>query len=154
MWVNILAPCFATFVMLVSFMAFSSTMKMKAACSAEMTVGFQRQTRYYIQEDVTVWKCVGSTSHRKKYKCLETWNQASDTSTVWKTTTCKRGMEGLDKGGQGPISGCCVIEEEEEEEEEEVQQRNFYALGCSRCSNRGFIIALHIALSPAFRQLL
>jgi hypothetical protein len=26
-------------------------------------------------------------------------------------------MEGLDKGGQGPISGCCAIEEEEEEEE-------------------------------------
>jgi hypothetical protein len=24
-------------------------------------------------------------------------------------------MEGLDKGGQGPISGCCAIEEEEEE---------------------------------------
>jgi hypothetical protein len=28
-------------------------------------------------------------------------------------------MEGLGKGGQGPISGCCAIEEEEEEEEEE-----------------------------------
>jgi hypothetical protein len=26
-------------------------------------------------------------------------------------------MEGLDKGGQGPISGCCAIEEEEEEED-------------------------------------
>jgi hypothetical protein len=25
-------------------------------------------------------------------------------------------MEGLDKGGQGPTSGCCAIEEEEEEE--------------------------------------
>jgi hypothetical protein len=25
-------------------------------------------------------------------------------------------IEGLDKGGQGPISGCCAIEEEEEEE--------------------------------------
>jgi hypothetical protein len=25
-------------------------------------------------------------------------------------------MEGLDKGGQGPISGWCAIEEEEEEE--------------------------------------
>jgi hypothetical protein len=25
-------------------------------------------------------------------------------------------MEGLEKGGQGPISGCCAIEEEEEEE--------------------------------------
>jgi hypothetical protein len=25
----------------------------------------------------------------------------------------ERGMEGLDKGGQGPISGCCTIEEEE-----------------------------------------
>jgi hypothetical protein len=28
-------------------------------------------------------------------------------------------MEGLDKGGQGPISGCCAIEEEEEEEEDD-----------------------------------
>jgi hypothetical protein len=27
-------------------------------------------------------------------------------------------MEGLDKGGHGPISGCYTIEEEEEEEEE------------------------------------
>jgi hypothetical protein len=27
-------------------------------------------------------------------------------------------MEGLDKGGQGPISGCCAIEEEEEEEDD------------------------------------
>jgi hypothetical protein len=26
-------------------------------------------------------------------------------------------MKGLDKGGQGPTSGCCAIEEEEEEEE-------------------------------------
>jgi hypothetical protein len=25
-------------------------------------------------------------------------------------------MKGLDKGGQGPISGCCAIEEEEEKE--------------------------------------
>jgi hypothetical protein len=25
-------------------------------------------------------------------------------------------MEGLDKGGQGPILGCCAMEEEEEEE--------------------------------------
>jgi hypothetical protein len=23
-------------------------------------------------------------------------------------------MEGLDKGGQGPISGCCAIEEEDD----------------------------------------
>jgi hypothetical protein len=27
-------------------------------------------------------------------------------------------MEGLDKGGQGPILGCCTIEEEEEVSEE------------------------------------
>jgi hypothetical protein len=26
-------------------------------------------------------------------------------------------MEGPDRGGQGPTSGCCAIEEEEEEEE-------------------------------------
>jgi hypothetical protein len=68
-----------------------------------------------------------TTPHRKKYKCLETWNKASGTSTMWKTTGkeyeeadgCKeleessageRGMEGLDKGGQGSISGCCAIE--------------------------------------------
>jgi hypothetical protein len=25
-------------------------------------------------------------------------------------------MKGLDKGGQGPTSGCCAIEEEEEDE--------------------------------------
>jgi hypothetical protein len=31
-------------------------------------------------------------------------------------------MEGLDKGGQGPTSGCCAIEEEEEEEEEEDEE--------------------------------
>jgi hypothetical protein len=30
-------------------------------------------------------------------------------------------MKGLDKGGQGPTSGCRAIEEEEEEEEEEDQ---------------------------------
>jgi hypothetical protein len=26
-------------------------------------------------------------------------------------------MEGFDKGGQGPIWGCCAIEEEEEEDD-------------------------------------
>jgi hypothetical protein len=70
-------------------------------------------------------------SHRKKYKCLETWNQSSETSTVCKTTNgkeyeeadgCKeleessageRGKKGLDKGGQGPISDRCAIEEED-----------------------------------------
>jgi hypothetical protein len=26
-------------------------------------------------------------------------------------------MKGLDKGGQGPTSGCCAVEEEEEEEQ-------------------------------------
>jgi hypothetical protein len=31
-------------------------------------------------------------------------------------------MEGLDKGGQGPTSGCCAIEEKEEEEEEEEEE--------------------------------
>jgi hypothetical protein len=33
-------------------------------------------------------------------------------------------MEGLDKGGQGPTSGCSAIKEVEEEEEEEVLGRN------------------------------
>jgi hypothetical protein len=27
-------------------------------------------------------------------------------------------MEGIDEGGQGPISGCCAIEEEEKYESE------------------------------------
>jgi hypothetical protein len=31
-------------------------------------------------------------------------------------------MEGLDKGGHGPTSGCCAIVEEEEEEEERLKQ--------------------------------
>jgi hypothetical protein len=35
-------------------------------------------------------------------------------------------MEGLDKGGQGPTSGCCAIEEEEEEEAEDEE-------GCRFC---------------------
>jgi hypothetical protein len=30
-------------------------------------------------------------------------------------------MDGLHKGGQGPISGCYAIEEEKEEEEEEEE---------------------------------
>jgi hypothetical protein len=58
---------------------------------------------------------------------------ASETSTVWKTTTGKRGMEGLDKGGQGPISGCCAIEEEEEYPRNAVSK----VIGCGlddRCS--------------------
>jgi hypothetical protein len=35
-------------------------------------------------------------------------------------------MEGLGKGGQGPISGCCAIEEEEEEEEEAEEEEEGY----------------------------
>jgi hypothetical protein len=35
----------------------------------------------------------------------------------------ERGKKGLDKGGQGPISGCCAIEEEEEDEEERRRRR-------------------------------
>jgi hypothetical protein len=31
-------------------------------------------------------------------------------------------MKGLDKGGQGPTSGCCAIEEVEEVEEEEEEE--------------------------------
>jgi hypothetical protein len=36
-------------------------------------------------------------------------------------------MKGLDKGGQGPTSGCCAIEEEEEEEEESCNEVPDYA---------------------------
>jgi succinate dehydrogenase flavin-adding protein (antitoxin of CptAB toxin-antitoxin module) len=36
-------------------------------------------------------------------------------------------MKGLDKGGQGPTSGCCVIQEEEEEEEEEEDRKSLRA---------------------------
>jgi hypothetical protein len=31
-------------------------------------------------------------------------------------------MKGLDKGGQGPTSGCCAIEEEEEPTASDVHQ--------------------------------
>jgi hypothetical protein len=41
-------------------------------------------------------------------------------------------MEGLDKGGQGPTSGCCAIEEEEEEEEEEEDKESLFQIPLRR----------------------
>jgi hypothetical protein len=42
-----LATCF----MLVSYLAYSSTLKMEATCSSETSVDFQRITRRYIPEE-------------------------------------------------------------------------------------------------------
>jgi hypothetical protein len=41
-------------VMLVSWLAYSSTLKKEATCFSEMSVDFQRATRYYIPEDRTL----------------------------------------------------------------------------------------------------
>jgi hypothetical protein len=48
-------------------------------------------------------------------------------------------MKGLDKGDQGPTSGCCAIEEEEEEEEEglkissiSLRQLPYHVLGTQK----------------------
>jgi hypothetical protein len=43
-------------VMLVSCLAYSSTLKMKSICSSKTLVGFQRTTRGYIPEDRTLQK--------------------------------------------------------------------------------------------------
>jgi hypothetical protein len=40
--------------MLVSCLAYSSIMKMEAKCSSETSVDFQRTTRRYITEDITL----------------------------------------------------------------------------------------------------
>jgi hypothetical protein len=42
-----IAACF----LLVSCLAYSSTLKMEAICSSEMLIGFYRTTWYYTQED-------------------------------------------------------------------------------------------------------
>jgi hypothetical protein len=39
---------------LVSYLAYSSTLKMEAICSSEISVGFQRTTRRYLPEDGTL----------------------------------------------------------------------------------------------------
>jgi hypothetical protein len=44
---NSLSICF----ILVSFLAYSSTLKMEATCSSEMCVDYQQTTRRYVQED-------------------------------------------------------------------------------------------------------
>jgi hypothetical protein len=42
---------------LVSFSAYSSTLKMEAICSSETSVDFQRNTQRYIPEDGTGYVC-------------------------------------------------------------------------------------------------
>jgi hypothetical protein len=37
---------------LVSYLAYSSTLKMEATCSSETSVDFQRTTHHYIPEDI------------------------------------------------------------------------------------------------------
>jgi hypothetical protein len=46
-------------------------------------------------------------------------------------------MKGLDKGGQGPISGCCTIEGEEEEEEDHVCGTNEKVTGAQQSGDIG-----------------
>jgi hypothetical protein len=41
----------ATFLMQVSFLAYSSTLKMEAICSSEASVDFQQATRRYIPQE-------------------------------------------------------------------------------------------------------
>jgi hypothetical protein len=44
---------FAIFLMLASFFAHSSTLKVEATCSSETSIGFERTTRrYYIPEEI------------------------------------------------------------------------------------------------------
>jgi hypothetical protein len=51
------ATCFT----LVSFLAYSSAMKMEATCSSETSVGFQRATRRYVTEGRTLlYLCISS----------------------------------------------------------------------------------------------
>jgi hypothetical protein len=40
-----------TYFMLVSWLSYSSTLKMGAACSSETSIDFQRTARHYIPED-------------------------------------------------------------------------------------------------------
>jgi hypothetical protein len=42
---------------LVSQFFLSLTLKLEAACSSEMPLGFQRATQYYIPEDITLHNC-------------------------------------------------------------------------------------------------
>jgi hypothetical protein len=52
-------PCY----MLVSCLAYSSTLKMEATCSSEMSVHFERTKRRYIPGDITLYTpCIISGS--------------------------------------------------------------------------------------------
>jgi hypothetical protein len=55
----------ATWFTVVSFLTYSSTLKMEATCSFEMPVDFQRTTRRYIPEDITLHnhRCKNLTSY-------------------------------------------------------------------------------------------
>jgi hypothetical protein len=40
------------------------------------------------------------------------WEEADECKDLEENSAGERGKKGLDKGGQGPISGCCAIEED------------------------------------------
>jgi hypothetical protein len=48
-------PCFAACFMLVSCLAYSSTLEMEATCSYEMLIDFQLTTQCYVLEDTTIF---------------------------------------------------------------------------------------------------
>jgi hypothetical protein len=60
-WVSLLATC----CILISCLAYSSTMKMEATCLSETSLDFQRTTRSYIPEDRTLHnhRCDNLTSY-------------------------------------------------------------------------------------------
>jgi hypothetical protein len=53
-----------------SCLAYSSTLKMEATCSSEMSVAFQRTTRRYIPEDRTLHnhRCENLKSYKSKFR--------------------------------------------------------------------------------------
>jgi hypothetical protein len=53
--------CLLSAFVLVSYSAYSSTLKMEAICSSETSVDFQRATRRYIPEDSTLHPYIGLT---------------------------------------------------------------------------------------------
>jgi hypothetical protein len=55
---EVLTAVLATFFTLVSSLAYSSTLKMEATCSSELSVDFQRTTRHYIPEDGILHKFI------------------------------------------------------------------------------------------------
>jgi hypothetical protein len=69
--------------LLVSFSAYSSTLKMEAICSSETSVDFQRTTRRYIPEDGTVLYCVHNSLPRDRYKANWIYSKPSSTIPPW-----------------------------------------------------------------------